>query len=39
MCSLLWTPPLLEKDNSKNNPANNTQVWVLSVSEEEDMEV
>ena len=26
MCNLLWTPPLLEKDNSKNNPVLNTQV-------------
>ena len=25
--------PLLEKDNSKNNPVYNTQVWVLTVSE------
>ena len=35
MCNLSWTPPLLEKDNSKNNPVYNTQVWVLTVSEEE----
>ena len=27
MCNLQWTPPLLAKDNSKNN--------VLAVSEEE----
>ena len=26
MCNLSWTPPLLEKDNSKNNPVYNTQV-------------
>ena len=26
MCNLSWTPPLLEKDNSKNNPGYNTQV-------------
>ena len=26
MCNLSWTPPLLEKDNSKNNPMYNTQV-------------
>ena len=24
MCNLSWTPPLLEKDNSKNNPVCNT---------------
>ena len=29
MCNLSWTPPLLEKDNSKNNPVYNTQVWFL----------
>ena len=34
MCNLSWTPPLLE-DNSTNNPVCNTQVWVLTVSEEE----
>ena len=26
MCNLSWTPPLLEKGNSKNNPLYNTQV-------------
>ena len=26
MCNLSWTPPLLEKDNSKNNPVYNIQV-------------
>ena len=26
MFNLSWTPPLLEKDNSKNNPVYNTQV-------------
>ena len=26
MCNLSWTPPLLENDNSKNNPVCNTQV-------------
>ena len=26
MSNLSWTPPLLEKDNSKNNPVCNTQV-------------
>ena len=26
MCNLSWTPPLLEKDHSKNNPVCNTQV-------------
>ena len=31
MYSLSWTPTLLEKDNSKNNPVNNTQVWVLHI--------
>ena len=26
MCNPSWTPPLLEKDNSNNNPVYNTQV-------------
>ena len=26
MCNLSWTPPLLEKDHSKNNLVYNTQV-------------
>ena len=29
MCNLSSTTPILEKDNSKNNPAYITQVWVL----------
>ena len=33
---LSWTPPLLEKDHSKNNPVYNTQVLVLTVSGEEE---
>ena len=26
MCNLSWTPPILERDNSKNNHVYNTQV-------------
>ena len=26
MCNLSWSPPLLENDNSKNNPVCNTHV-------------
>ena len=36
MCNLSWTPTHLEKDNSKNNPVYNTQIRVLTVSEEEE---
>ena len=33
MCKLSWTPPLLEKDNSKNNPVYNRVYSSLSGSQ------
>ena len=39
MCDLSWTPPLLEKDDSKNNPVCNTQVLVLHIIDREGKKV
>ena len=38
MYNLSWTPPLLAKDNSKHTLVYNTQVYVVTVLEEEEGE-
>ena len=39
MCNLSWSPPLLEKDNSKINPANSTQNYECPQYSEEGEEM
>ena len=35
MCNLSWTPPLLEKDYSKNNPVTILKLLIVLEEEEE----